>query len=379
MVVGIDIRVLMDKQYSGVSQYAVNLLAALFDLDQTTEYRLFYNSWRPLDRDLPFKADSRIKIIRTAWPNKIFNYFGQRLFHYPKLDRLVGACDVFFSPHLNFSSLSAKTKSVLTIHDLSFLRYPEFFSGRKNFWHKALAIRPLVERADKIVAVSENTRQDLMTLFNLPPEKVITILSGLNELPRPEALETEAWLKAKDLVPGYILYLGNLEPRKNIVGLMKAYEDLRRTHPERMEKLVLAGATAWKTKDIERARRASSYKDDIRFLGYVSPQEKAILYARAGVFAYPSFYEGFGFPPLEAMSFGLPVITSNISSLPEVGGDAVLGVDPYDLPALSQALDSLLSDEQLKRELGSRGLERSRQFAWPTSAQKYLELFKSLA
>lgn len=379
MIIGFDARVLMDKNYSGVSEYAANLLAALFELDKDNEYRLFYNSWQDLSGRFASFKGPRVKIFASHYPNKIFNYFGQRLLAYPKIDKLIGGCDLFFAPHLNFCALSSKTKFILTIHDLSFLRYPEFFSGRKNFWHRALAVKKLIDRADRIVAVSENTRQDLMELLKVDAKKIVVIHSGLNR-PTSEVKEENVsdFLKIHKLSSPYILYLGNVEPRKNILGLIKAYELFRAKHPNRLEPLVLVGADAWKTKEIRAAWQRSPYKDDIRLLGYVSNLDKACLYLKAGLFVYPSFYEGFGFPPLEALSYNLPVICSNVSSLPEVGGRAALGLDPYNIPQLAKAMNLVLSDQSVRDSLIRQAKEQVAKFSWLNSAQAYLELFKSL-
>lgn len=379
MIIGFDARVLMDKHYSGVSEYAANLLAALFESDQANEYRLFYNSWHDLSGRFDAFKRPNVKIFASRYPNKIFNYLGQKLLSRPKLDKLIGACDVFFAPHLNFCALSSQTKFVLTVHDLSFLRYPEFFSGRKNFWHRALAVKKLIKRADRLVVVSENTRQDLIELLGVESAKITVIHSGLKH---PASIVTEEraleFLRQKDLALPYILYLGNVEPRKNILGLIKAYELFRINHPNRLEPLVLAGADAWKTKEIRAAWQRSLYKDDIRLLGYVSDFDKACLYQKAGLFVYPSFYEGFGFPPLEALSYNLPVICSNVSSLPEVGGQAVLGIDPYNIPQLAEALNLVLSDQSVRNYLISQAESQVARFTWSKSARVYLDLLESL-
>ncbi|MCX6797959.1 MAG: glycosyltransferase, partial [Candidatus Falkowbacteria bacterium] len=221
MIVGVDARVLMDKNYSGVSEYAASLLAALLEIDSDNEYRLFYNSWHNLSARFKIWERPNVKIIKTSYPNKIFNYVLQKIFKYPKLDQVINGCDLFFSPHLNFSELSSATKKILVVHDLSFLRYPEFFSARKNIWHKALAVKSLIGVYDIIVAVSESTKSDLIELIGLDPEKIKVIYSGID---RPNLninlAAADQFLKIKNIKTPYILYLGNLEPRKNIDGLI---------------------------------------------------------------------------------------------------------------------------------------------------------------
>ena len=208
------------------------------------------------------------------------------------------------------------------------------------------------------------------------------IYSGVNAeyklLPKND--ERLAAVRKKYNLPAkFILYLGNIEPRKNIGGLIRAYNLLRREQSELGEvKLIIAGATGWKINDTFSELQASPYKADIIFLGYIDQADKVGLYNLATVFAYPSFYEGFGFPPLEALACGLPVVTSNISSLPEIVSAAALTVDPYNIKVLSQALVAILTDENLRNELSRRGLERACAFSWEKTAREYLAVFKDL-
>ena len=387
MKVGIDIRVLMDEYYSGVSEYTANLLSAIFALDKKNEYKLFYNSWHNLDKRLGIWNGENVTVIARHIPNKIFNYFYQKLLAYPKLDQVLGGVDVFLSPHFNFTCLSRRTKKIITVHDLSFLRYPEFFSARKNFWHRALRVKKNLQTADKIIAVSENTKNDIIELSGVPAEKIRVIYSGNNANAKVEAAnESMSEVEAKDFLTNHnltgriILYLGTIEPRKNIVGLIKAYNELRDKNELFKDiKLVLAGAHGWKEEKIYKEWRISPYQDDIIFLGYISQKEKDILYKKASVFVYPSYYEGFGFPPLEAMTYGLPVICSNVSSLPEVVADAALMINPFVPEEITTALEMILTDETLRQSLVIKGRARAQFFSWEKTAAEYLEVFKELS
>lgn len=395
MRIGVDIRVLMDEKYSGVSEYAANLLAAILSLPESKndEYKLFYNSRRDLSARLNAWNSHNAKVISTAYSNKIFNYLLQKTLSYPKIDKIIGGADIFFSPHFNFSSFSSgdsSPKKIITVHDLSFLRYPEFFSCRKNYWHKLLNVKKILREADYIIAVSASTKDDIVELVGLDEKKISVIHSGINfkkqEIKDIEIKKFFSDRKIENLVSSsYILYLGNIEPRKNIVNLIKAYEILRASKNLSKEelnnfpKLVLAGHKGWKHKAIFKTWRKSIYKSDIIFTGYIDENEKEILYKQAKVFAYPSFYEGFGFPPLEAMVHGLPCLTSNISSLPEVVGDAALMIDPNKIEEIASALDSLLFDENLRTELIERGYKRAAMFSWEEAASKYIKIFKNLS
>ncbi len=387
MKIGVDARVLMDKQYSGVSEYAANLLSVILRQDSINEYRLFYNNRRPQEEKLSPWKNNNSGIKGLHYPNKFFNYFLQKVLGWPKIDLFLGNADIIFSPHLNFLRVSDKAKLVVTVHDLSFLRYPEFFSRRKNFWHGALGVKKLLARADRIVAVSKNTKHDLVEILGLPEEKIKVIYSGNNfhEVAEQNQFQVKnsglsnSFLNKHSLKPGFILFLGNVEPRKNIIGLIRAYELLCKRCPDLAGKqLVIAGRRGWKSRRIFAAGKSSAYKSDIKFLGYVSKQEKEILYQSAGIFVYPSFYEGFGFPPLEAISFGLPTVSSNVSSLPEVLGKAAILVDPYNTAEISDAIEIALTDEVMRTRLISLGKERAQTFSWEKTAQAYLELFKEL-
>jgi glycosyltransferase involved in cell wall biosynthesis len=379
MKIGVDIRVLMDKNYSGISEYTANLLSEILKQDQANEYKLFYNSSKGHEARLDYWAKNNSKLFATKYPNKIFNYFLQRVCTRPRLDNIVGGTDVFFAPHFNFLNVTKNTKLVVTVHDLSFLRYPEFFSKRKNFWHKALGIKKLLNRADFIVAVSENTKHDLMELLNIPKEKIRVIYSGNNCHASVITQETiTAFLNKQNLKNGFILSVGNIEPRKNISGLIIAYNQLRDKSPEIKHQLVLAGAKGWKHKKIFADWNKSPYKEDIKFLGYIDNQQKEMLYSSASVFVYPSFYEGFGFPPLEAMEFGLPVVSSNVSSLPEVLGGAALLINPFKSAEIAEAIEIVITQPNVRNELIEKGKQRAELFTWEKASQEYLKLFSEL-
>lgn len=392
MKIGVDARVLMDKYYSGVSEYAANLLNAIFALDSENDYKLFYNSFCNLDGRFKPWNRANSQVIASHIPNKIFNYLGQKIFSYPKIDKELGGVDVFLSPHFNFTELSKDTKRIITVHDLSFLRYPEFFSVRKNIWHRALGVKKIIKKADLIIAVSENTKQDIIELVGIAPEKIKVIYSG-NNVSKKDLTEDEKnifnneaaeFLAKNNLTGRLVLYLGTIEPRKNISGLIAAYNELRdkdiKSGANKFSdlKLVLAGASGWKNKKIYTEWRKSPYKNDIVFLGYISQKEKEILYNSAAVFVYPSYYEGFGFPPLEAMTYGLPVICSNISSLPEVVSDAALIINPFEIKEITEAMEMILSDEVLRQSFVKKGYERAKIFTWEKTAQEYLKTFKEL-
>lgn len=373
MKIGVDIRVLLDKNYSGVAGFTFNLLKNIIKKDELQAYYFFYNSFKKCS--LPdFIPPERI--ISTRYPNKIFNYILQKIFNYPRLDKVIGEADIFYAPHINFSSFSGQSKNVITIHDLSFLRYPEFFSSRKNFWHRALNIKKNIKKFDKVIAVSHNTRNDIIELLGVSPDKVEVVYPGLPEFQLSKVFSFNYLKEKYQIDRDYILYLGTIEPRKNITGLISAYNLLRDSGQDFL--LVLAGAWGWKTGEIKKKWQASPYKDDIRFISYVDDECKPLLYQQAKVFVYPSFYEGFGFPPLEAMHFSLPVIASSTSSLSEVLGAGALLINPDKPQEIFQAMKVVLTDKNIRQNLIKRGQARVAEFSWDKTSQEYLRIFKSL-
>jgi glycosyltransferase involved in cell wall biosynthesis len=384
MKIGIDIRALTDNQYSGVSECAQGLLKSLFALDKENEYRLFYNSFKDVSCNLPDIKCDNVKIVHTRYPNKIFNLGMQKIFKTPKLDKALGV-DVFYMPNIGFTALSDDVKKVITIHDLSFLRYPEFFSLRRRMWHKMVDAKKSMERADRIVAVSENTKNDIMELCKIDAEKISVVPLGIGEEYSVELPETEIVVKEKSLREKYslpqkfIFSLSTIEPRKNIAGMIKAYELFLKNNPEKSDiEFVIAGGRGWKNKDIHDIYKKSPVKDKVRFIGYADKSDKKYLYGLAEAFLYVSFYEGFGFPPLEAMACECPVIASTNSCLPEIVGKWAL---------LSDALKINQIAENIKMAVEMRysGKERLKEakiyalgFSWKEAAEKYLRLFESL-
>ena len=395
MKIGIDIRTLMDKNYSGVSEYTLNLVREILKKDCENEYILFYNSFRNVDDRIP-RFEGNYKIVKTRYPNKLFNFILQMIFKYPKLDKMLGV-EVFLAPNIGFYALSKNCKKILTIHDLAFMRYPEFFSWKRRLWHRLVNAKKLIKQFDKIIAVSENTKMDVVELSGISEDKVKIIYSGVdshsqifnfqfsifnkfqNQNDKFRNGGVDSVRKKYNLPDKYILYLGTVEPRKNIVGLIKAY-NLYRSHLSTVncQKLVVAGAWGWKTGDIRREWQASPYKNDIKFLDYIDKTDKYVVYYLSEIFVFPSFYEGFGLPVLEAMSVGVPVITSFVSSLPEVAGESAIMVDPNNIYDLAEAIKLVALNQDLRDNLIRQGCEQVKKFSWEKTAQEYLKFFYSI-
>ena len=414
MRIGIDVRAFSQEKKSGVEEYLENLLVALFNLDRKNEYILFYNSYK---KGLPkvlelLERYPNVFLRRYRYPNKLLNLSLWYL-KYPLLDKLLNV-KVFYSPNIMFSAISARCPHLLTIHDLSFDRHPEFFNFKRRVWHWLVNARSLARKAVKIITVSESTKDDLLELYRMKPEKVLRIYPGLakdlrqcagkglkvgdqekvresvqeNAPQKPDQkdlIDQEQELKNSlnfheikgryDLPEKYILTLSTLEPRKNIDSVILAFQYLKKQH-KIDHKLVIAGGQGWLFERTQQLINNSKYREDIMLIGEVESEDRKYLYVGADLFVYPSFYEGFGFPPLEALAVGTTVVCSHISSLPEVVGNSALLVDPYNREEIAWAMERGLKDKKLKTMLKQSGFEQARRFEWQKSAKKFLEVIE---
>lgn len=382
MKIGIDIRCLAEGRHTGVEEYTLQLLENIFIQDRENQYLLFLSGHKEPVADFRWlEKYPNVSLRRFRWPNKVLN-FCLWYFRWPKLDLLLGGTDIFFMPNLNFAAFSKNTRVYVTAHDLSFERYPETFSWKRRLWHAFVNFRSLCRRADKIVAVSESTAQDLRQLYNLPSDKVRVVPSGISSRFRPIDRNSVQLLQVKEkyhLPYWFILYLGTVEPRKNISALVQAYNRLQKSDSSELQKyfLVIAGEKGWKCGEILKEIERSPFRDKILLTGFVDDEDKAALYNLSHLFVYPSFFEGFGFPPLEAAACGVPVIVSHTSSFPETIDHAGVMIDPYRPDELYRAMREVLLAKDLRQTLSARGLERVKEFHWHRTAQTILRLWRS--
>jgi len=410
MNIGIDLRPLMTAPRTGVGEYAFELLNAIFEIDRDNQYFLFYNSFSDVSANIPKWEKENIRYVASGWPNKLFNA-SLKIFHRPRLDKMsacqchstaprrgpfgkggnpdvasqinipgspirsgmtneYGNADVWFSPNLNFIALAKKTKFILTVHDLSFEFFPEFFTRRQRLWHKIINPKKQCQRADLILTPSENTKRDIVDYYKISPEKIKVIYPGLSPLLTKEGAGGGLPIKQKYNLPDrYILFLGAIEPRKNIIGLIEAFEKL--SAPPFA--LVLAGPDGWQSDEIHARAKKSPMAEKIKFIGYVAPEDKPALYANAELFVYPSFYEGFGFPVLEAMACGCPVIASNRSSIPEITADAAWLIDPRRPGQIAEAMREMTTNENIKNWHIKKGKDRAALFSWDKAAREWMD------
>ncbi|MBU1148829.1 glycosyltransferase family 4 protein [Patescibacteria group bacterium] len=374
MKIGVDIRSL-EKQPSGVSIYLEKLLENLFNIDQQNQYYLFYNAFSQSADSVKEKFNyPNCHFCFSRTPNKIFN-FKQTFLRSPKIDQLIGEIDLFFMPNLNFAAISRKTDLVITVHDLSYQFYPSLFTLKRRLWHSFVYPKLLFKKAKLIIAVSANTKKDLIDVYKIPDSKIKVIYSGIDQAETNQPRKNTRALP--DLADNFILSLCNLEPRKNIESIILAFDQIKRNGYQ--GQLVICGKPGWSYKNIYKLAKKSPFCQSIKFLGYVDDEDKKNLLVAADLLVYPSFYEGFGFPPLEAMAAGTPVITSYNSSLPEVVKDLALLIDPYNLTELVKAIEVSLDNIKEKDDVADLGTSNSQKFTWQQTAGQTLELFESLS
>lgn len=352
-----------------MEEYTRGLLGELLKQDRVDRFTLFYNGLHKVDltSQLPSAGGGNMRLLDWHIPNKLFDV-SSRLFSWPAIDRLEKA-DLIYSPHFNLLAWR-DARRVITIPDLSFLHHPQFFSRRQRFWHWLQDIKRQANAADKIITVSEFTKGDIVNLFGIDPVKISVIYPGISKMffasPPPSAIGRP-----------YILYLGTIEPRKNINLLIRAFNIVKMDPDFRDWQLVIAGRLGWLYDQVLKEAKNSPYAADIIFRGGVESGERVSLYNSAKVFVYPSFFEGFGFPPLEAQASGCPVIVAERTSLPEVLGDSALYTDPWKAADLAEQIRKLSLDGQLRSDLVSRGKANAGKFDWRDSGAATIKLFHS--
>ncbi len=372
MKIGIDIRHLATANPSGIGLYTIALIETMAKLTPQDEFWLFMSgatiTQGAINRALTTK---NIHFVRINWPNKLLSFalLSSRL---TLEDLMPIKLDGWWFPNLNI--INTKLPYLITAHDLSFKFYPEFLTFKTKSWHKIVSPKKLYSQAKGILAVSQSTKRDLVQTMNLPAEKIIVSPLGYDQIlyqPKQQPSDVQ-FRKVHQINFPYFLSLCTLEPRKNLLAVIDGYENWCQRAIQPMPHLVIAGATGWKTRRLRRAITSSWFRDQIHLIGYVPEKHKGALYRGAQAFLFPSFYEGFGLPVLEAMACGTPVVATFTSSLPEIVGDAGLLIDPYRTSDISKAFDQM-SDSTAAQLLGARGLKQAENFSWAKTAKITLE------
>jgi glycosyltransferase involved in cell wall biosynthesis len=381
MNIVIDINPLKQKNLSGVGKYLQEVLSRLLVLDQDNQYFLFSYGRKNKDIVVDLPQSQNIHYLHRSIPSKLI--FILSFLNLPKLDVLKVdgkkiKADIVWLPNLGICNLKYKsTKLISTIHDLSFKIYPEFFNLKRRLWHCLVKPKKLIQRSDKLIAVSENTAMDLQKIYRVSPEKIAVMNLGVSE--RYKVLENEKLdiIKNKyNLNQDFILFIGTKEVRKNILSLLKSFQKIKSDSLE----LVIVGGKGWKEKEWKDYYNnlKEETKSRIKILDYVLEEDLPALYNLAKIFVWPSFYEGFGLPVLEAMACNCPVITSNNSSLPAIVQDNALLIEAFNVRMLLVALKSLLKDQGLYNLYKNKEFNKDYYANWDNSAERLLNLFNKI-
>jgi glycosyltransferase involved in cell wall biosynthesis len=347
----------------GIGTYVRNLVRHLARLDRETTYFLLCDAADASTlRDL---ADNFTPVVEEA-----AGYGFREHVSIPAQLKRLGA-NLFHSPHYVLPLL-CRTPAVVTVHDCIHLLFPEYLPNRFALSYARYMMGSAIRRSAMVLTVSEASRRDILRFYpDADPEKVRVVPNAIDPalLEDPGEEEMERVRERYRIRGRFVLYAGNIKPHKNLDRLIAAFGRLRQRSDFEDVKLLIIGDEVTRYPSLRRAVEAAGVRQDVRFFGFVPDRTLAALYRMAALFAFPSLYEGFGLPPLEAMACGTPVLTSDVSSLPEVVGDAALLVDPTDVEQIARGIERLLSDEALRRELVARGRLRARGFSWERSVQ----------
>lgn len=370
-------RILLDartvgKEFSGVGNYVLELVRAFAELDEDHEFLLCVRGESRL-RETPL--DGRFRLLEAPFSHES-HPLGDLWEHFvlPRTAQQHGA-DVIHGPAFLIPTWRTRVAKVVTVHDLV-----AFVQRDTIPWRYAVYMRWLIRRAvrcaDRVLTVSESVRRSVLRLLRADPERVETIPHGVSARFAPATAAEVARVRTRHgLTRPYLLFVGNLEPRKNLLGLMAAFRLVRERRRDRPVDLAVAGRVAWRSGPLVAALAARDLDDSVRALGYVEPEDLPALYSGAEAFVFPTFWEGFGLPVLEAMACGVPVVTSRTSSLPEVAGNAALLVDPHSPESIAVGILEVLGSSQRAAEMRRRGLERTARFSWEAAARRTLAAY----
>jgi len=371
--IGIDYTAAV-RQGAGIGRYTRELVRALAKLNRGHDYVLFAAAGGQRLADAGWPPNFQMRSVPLS--DRALAILWHRLQLPLWVELVTGSVDIFHSPDFVLPPVR-RAKTLVTVHDLSFMRYPQCADANLRAYLNKVVPRS-VHRANLVLADSQSTKDDLVELLGVEPARIEVVYPGVEERFHP--IENQAILeqvrKRYNLPPRFVLGLGTLQPRKNFTRLIEAFADLRFAICDLH--LVIAGGKGWLYEEIFATVEQLGLEEKVIFPGFVADQDLPALYNLADLFVFPSLYEGFGLPPLEAMACGTPVITSDASSLPEVVGEAGLIVEATDVEDLAEAMKRVLEDDALQEEMIARGLEQARKFTWEEAASKLLSLYETL-
>jgi len=359
---------------AGLGRYTQELMAALLDIDSENEYVAFYN--RPSEARVDPPLD-RLPHLTTNLDTKPWR-MSALVAHFARIsqDRLFPGIDLFHATDHLLPRLT-RSKSVFTLHDLVFRFYPHTHKPL-NRWFLTLMMPRFLKAADAVIAVSQSTKRDAVQTYGIDEAKITVIYEGVSDHFRRASPDAIVAVRHKYSLPNeFILSLGTIEPRKNLTSLLEAYHALRNEGSP--PGLVIVGKKGWLYSGFFNRMYELGLEHDVVFPGFVPDEDLPALYSAADLFVFPSLYEGFGLPVLEALACGTPVVASNASSLPEVAGEAALLVDPSSVEALVQAVKDVLGNRGLREDLRERGPKQAAKFSWQRAARETKAVYTSLS
>ena len=374
MRIAIDATIIR-KEITGTGFYIINLIDGLRKIDNYNEYYIYGNKW--ILNDFIKVEEKNFHIIHKNFKNRIFRIVWQFLifpFHLKKIK-----INVLHSPNYITPLMKLGFKVIVTIHDLTFFLFPQKYTVMKRLFYKFM-VPIFIRISDKVIAVSNNTKNDILDIFKLPEKKIVVTYESYPKYynNNKDTKVSKKVMKKYGINREFILYVGMIEPRKNIISLLKAFVEL---DSELDLDLVIVGKKGWYYREIElfvNNIKGINLKNKMIFTGYVPETELKYFYQSAFIFAYPTFYEGFGLPPLQAMACGTPVITSNTSSLPEVVNKSAIKINPNSIKELIGAIRLLYNNSVKREELIEKGLDQIKKFSLTNIAKCNLETYKSL-
>ncbi len=376
--VGVDLSCLMARPLTGVGYYTLSLFHALTSGPKTFDVRVLASSARPRGDLFRTLREQCSRVAVFPWPTRLKNRMWTR-FEWPPIEWFIGSVDIV---HGAFHLLppSRRARRMVTIFDLSNLRYPEMHRAESFHIHAPL-LRHAVDKADRIIAISQSCKNDIIELLGASADRIRVVHGGIDIEEFSGAIDTgliQALRKRFNIPGDYFIHLGTLEPRKNLARLIEAYARLRQRFKD-CPQLVLAGQAGWMYEDVFASIERLRLGDSVVHTGYLERTAAVSLLRGAYACVYPSLYEGFGLPVLEAMAARIPVLTSNVSSMPEVAGETGILVDPKSVDAIEAGLVELIENLSAARQRTEAAYERASRFTWKDSARALAEVYRELA
>jgi len=364
MRIAVNTRLFLKGKLEGIGWFAHETLSRLVRNHPEHEFIFFFD--RPFHKDFVFAPNVTPVVLKPQARHPALYYMWTE-WAVPYALRKYKA-DIYFSPD-GFGTLRSKVPTCITLHDLAYLHYPQFMD-KMHKWHYAHYLPKFANRAKRIITVSEFTKQDIVHHYGIDAGKIDVVYNGAHEEYKPLSYDEREAVKAQ-YTNGeeFFLFTGALHPRKNIINLLKAFVKFKRRQKSPI-KLVIVGRMAWQYDEIAKAKELMPFKDDVIWTGYLDVNELAKITASAYALVYPSLFEGFGIPILEAMTCDVPVIVSNSSSMPEVGGDAALLVDPHSVDDIAEKMMLIYKDENLRNKMIAAARIQKLKFDWAKSAEQ---------